>query len=180
MSTKLLLIEDVEDLGRSGDIVSVKPGYARNFLVPRGFAYVADKRTLRMQERLQQQRAVKAADDKKQAEAQALELEGVTLTAIVKVDPEGHMYGSVSAHDVQKLLAEQGRVEIDKRSVQLKQAIKQLGVYKVALRLKEGVEGIVTVKVMTEDGRIEPPTSKGVEEKLSAAEQGVEEPEEEE
>ncbi len=180
MATKLLLIQDVDDLGRSGDIVSVKPGYARNYLLPQGFAYIADKRTLRIQARLQQERAIQAAEDRKQAEAQAGQLEGVSLTAVVKVDHEGHMYGSVSAQDVMKLLAEQAKIEVDKRAVQLKHPIKQLGIHKVSLRLKEGVEAVVTLKVMTEDGRIEPPAPKGVAEKLTLADQAVEEPAEEE
>lgn len=160
MATKLLLIEDVEDLGRSGDVVTVKPGFARNYLIPRGFAYVADKRTLRMQARLQEQRAIKAAEDRKEAEKQAAELSDIVLTTVVKVDPEGHMYGSVSAHDIVKLLADDRRLEIEKRAVLLKQPIKQLGVYNVPLRLKEGVEAIISVKVMTEDGRFEAPKTK--------------------
>ncbi len=161
MATKLLLVQDVEDLGRSGDIVSVKPGYARNYLIPHGFGLVADKRTLRIQARLQQERAVRAAEDRKEAEAQAAQLHDVNLTAIVKVDPEGHMYGSVSAHDVVRMLAEQARVEVDKKAVQLKHALKVLGIHRVPLRLKEGVEATVVVRVQTEDGRIEPPGLKG-------------------
>lgn len=160
MATKLLLIQDVEDLGRSGDVVSVKPGYARNYLLPQKLAYIADKRTLRIQERLKQERAVQAAEDLKHAQSLASELENVSLTAVVKVDQDGHMYGSVSAHDIAKLLVEQAKVEVEKRSVQLKHPIKELGIYKVSLRLKEGVQSIVQVTVQTEDGRIEPPSAK--------------------
>src|SRR5262245_8691147 len=98
MATKLLLIEDVEDLGRSGDVVSVKPGYARNFLLPRGHAVRADQHALRMQTRLQEERQKRAILEKQEAEKTAAALEGVTLSTIVKVDHEGHMYGSVSAH----------------------------------------------------------------------------------
>jgi large subunit ribosomal protein L9 len=179
MATKLLLIQDVEDLGRSGDVVSVKPGYARNYLLPLKMAYIADKRTLRIQERLKQERSVRAAEDRKQAETLASQLVDVTLTAIVKVDPEGHMYGSVSAYDVAKLLAEQAKIEVEKRSVNLKHAIKELGIYKVPLRLKEGVESIVVVKVQTEDGSIEPPSVKASasSEELTVESQGVREEE---
>jgi large subunit ribosomal protein L9 len=169
MATKLLLIQDVEDLGRSGDVVSVKPGFARNYLIPRGFAHVADRRTLRMQVRLQEQRAVRAAEDRKEAEQQADQLKEITLTTIVKVDPEGHMYGSVSVHDIVKLLADEAKVELEKKAVQLKAPIKQLGIYKVTLRLKEDVETFVTVKVQTEDGRIEPPKTREQEATEAAA-----------
>src|SRR5689334_17894347 len=99
MANKLLLMKDVEELGRSGDVVSVKPGYARNYLLPQGFAVLADKKALKMQARLQEERRKKAVEDKKEAEELAQAIDGVTLTTIVKVDHEGHMYGSVSAHD---------------------------------------------------------------------------------
>ncbi len=160
MATKLLLVQDVDDLGRSGDVVSVKPGFARNYLIPHGFAKVADKRTLRMQARLQQERAVRAAEDRREAETQATQLADIQLTTIVKVDQEGNMYGSVSAHDIMKLLAEQAKVEVEKKSVQLKHAIKELGIHRVSLRLKEGVEATIVVKVMTEDGNFESASSK--------------------
>jgi len=154
MSTKLLLIEDVRDLGRSGDIVAVKPGYARNYLLPQGVALIADRRTLRIQERLQQERAKKAAEDRKEAEAQAKQLETIVLETRVKTDPEGHMYGSVAVQDILDLLAEVAKIEVDKKGVLLKHPIKALGIHRVELRLNEGVEAAVVVKVMNEQGEI--------------------------
>src|SRR5258708_6007556 len=100
MANKLLLIEDVEALGRSGDIVSVRPGYARNFLLPQGFAVVADKNTLRKQKQLQETRRLQAIEDKKTAEQQSSVVQGKVLVTVVKVDEAGHMYGSVSPNDV--------------------------------------------------------------------------------
>ena len=128
MATLILLIEDVEDLGRSGDVVKVKPGYARNYILPKRFGVIANKNALRMQERLKEQRRIKAAEDKKEAEIQANALEGVVVTASVKVDQEGHMYGSVSAADIVHLLAEQQKIEVEKRSVMLKHPIKVTGI----------------------------------------------------
>ncbi len=154
MAAKLLLIKDVEDLGRSGDIVSVKPGYARNFLLPSKFAVLADKNALRMQARLQEERAKKALADKQESDAIAASLEGVVLTTIVKVDHDGHMYGSVSAHDVIVLLQEQANIALEKRSIGLKHAIKKTGVHEIPVKLKEGVTSQVTLKVMTEEGRL--------------------------
>ncbi|HSX11933.1 MAG TPA: 50S ribosomal protein L9, partial [Rhabdochlamydiaceae bacterium] len=87
MKNQLLLVEDVDDLGRSGDVVSVKPGFARNFLIPQKKAVVATKGTLRMQERLKEERAQKAIVDKKEAEEFAARIEGMVLTTTVKVDP---------------------------------------------------------------------------------------------
>jgi large subunit ribosomal protein L9 len=152
MATKLLLIEDVEALGRSGEIVNVKPGYARNFLLPQGHAVIANKQALRQQERLKEERQKRAIADKKDADEVAARLEGVTLTKVVKVDHEGHMYGSVTTHDIVDLLQEQQKVELDKKSIQLKHAIKTTGVHPIPVKLKEGVTTSFILKVMSEEG----------------------------
>lgn len=157
MATYLLLIEDVDDLGRSGDIVSVKPGYARNFLIPKRKALVADANARRMQVRLKEERAKKAEVDKQESEVLAGQIEGMSLRIEVKVDPDGHMYGSVSSLDVIRLLKEQG-YEMEKRSVQLPQPIKTTGVHKIDLRLKEGVMTLIQLKVVPE-GYVEPEES---------------------
>lgn len=153
MAAKLLLIEDVEDLGRSGDIVSVKPGFARNFLLPRGFAVVADKGALRMQARLKEERENQAALDKAEAEQSAKQISGVILSTIVKVDQDGHMYGSVTAHDIAELLQSQGNIALEKRAIALKHPIKAIGVHKINVKLKEGVTTSFTIKVMSEEGQ---------------------------
>lgn len=151
MAVKLLLLEDVEDLGRSGDVVNVKPGYARNFLLPRRFAVLAHKGALRMQERLRLERQKKAAEDKQEAEKLAAELSKITLSIIVKVDHEGHMYGSVTAVDVLKILQEQHQAIIEKRAIQLKQPIKTTGIHEILIKLKEGISATVTLKVEPEE-----------------------------
>jgi large subunit ribosomal protein L9 len=152
MATKLLLIEDVEALGRSGEIVNVKPGYARNYLLPQGLGVIADKKALRQQERLKEERQKKALTDQKESEEIAARLEGLTLTTVVKVDQEGHMYGSVSALEIAHLLQEQHHIELDKKSIQLKHPIKTTGVHPISIKLKEGVTASLTLKVMSEEG----------------------------
>ncbi len=149
MRNQLLLLEDVEDLGRSGDIVSVKPGYSRNFLVPKKKAVVADKFTLRLQARLKEERAKQAEIDRKEAETQASKIEGMALTVEVKVDPDGHMYGSVGAADIVRLLENEG-ITLERRHVTLAQPIKTLGTHPVQLKLKEGVPALITVFVVSE------------------------------
>lgn len=154
MATKLLLKEDVEALGRSGDLVKVREGYARNFLIPQGKAYVADSRSLRLQAKLQEERAKRAIVDKKEAEEQAVTLDALVLTTVVKVDQEGHMYGSVSANDIHQLIEEAARVKLEKRAVQLKHGLRTLGEHKVPVKLKEGVKATVTVNIEAEEGSI--------------------------
>lgn len=135
---KLLLIDDVEALGRKGDVVSVKPGYARNFILPKKKGVVANKQTLRMQEKLQEERAKQALVDRQASEELATKLQGTILDITVKVDPEGHMYGSVTTADIAQLFADNG-IEIEKRNVVLPHPIKELGTHNLSLRLKEGV-----------------------------------------
>ncbi len=151
MATKLLLVKDVESLGRSGEVVTVKPGYARNYLLPQGWAIIANKQTLRQQERLKQERQKQAAEDKREAEAIAAQLEGVNLTVVVKVDHEGHMYGSVTALEIAHLLHEQKNLVVEKKAIQLKHPIKTTGVHSVTVRLKEGVAAAFNVTVLSEE-----------------------------
>jgi large subunit ribosomal protein L9 len=145
----ILLIEDVEHLGRSGDLVAVRPGFARNYLVPQLKGVRATKATLRMQARLQEERAAKAAQDLAESQDLAKRLELVELKTEVKIDPEGNMYGSVTAHDIVQLLADKG-VQIEKRNVHLAHAIKELGIHHVPLKLKEGVDSQVLLKILPE------------------------------
>jgi large subunit ribosomal protein L9 len=150
MAQHLLLIDDVEDLGRSGDVVKVKDGYARNYLLPQQKGVIADKNALKMQERLKEERAKKAIKDKTEAESLAKNFEGLTLSTVVKVDHEGHMYGSVAAADVVKLLGDEAKLHIEKRMVLLKHPIKQVGVHTIELKLNEGVPASFTLKVIAE------------------------------
>jgi large subunit ribosomal protein L9 len=149
MQNQLLLLEDVEDLGRSGDVVSVKPGYSRNFLVPQKKAVVADTFTLRLQARLKSERAQRAVQDKAESEAMAEKVNGMVLTTEVKVDPDGHMYGSVAAVDIVRLFDEAG-VKLERRNIVLVHPIKSLGSHAIHLKLKEGVPAQVTLNIVAE------------------------------
>lgn len=150
MAIEVLLIEDVQDLGRSGEVHRVAPGFARNYLMPQGFAVVADKNTLRRQAQLKEMRQKRAEADRAESEKLASSLEGVVLGCIVKVDPNGHMYGSVSAADIVKLFEERG-IAIEKRYVDLAHPIKTTGVHTISLRLKEGVTCECKLKVQTQE-----------------------------
>jgi large subunit ribosomal protein L9 len=138
MKQQYLLIEDVEDVGRSGELISVKSGFARNFLLPRSLAVPASAHTLRMQVKLIEERAKKAAVDKKEAEDQVAKYQGLVLKITVKVDPEGHMYGSVGASDIIELFTKEG-IAVGKRNIGLNKPIKTTGVHPMTLKLKEDV-----------------------------------------
>lgn len=153
MATQYLLLQDVEGLGHSGEIVkNVKPGYVRNFLMPRKLVIIADQRSLRLQEKLKEERAKKRLLDKQESEAIAARIEGLTLTKVVKVDHDGHMYGSVTIADIIHLLSEHVQVEVDKKGIQLKHPIKATGVHTVNVKLKEDVIASFHLKVISEEG----------------------------
>lgn len=147
MAQKILLLEDVENVGRKGEVASVKPGYAYNFLIPQGFALVANRTALRRQAKLQEERRIRAEVDRKEAVDLAAKVEGELLEIEVKVDHEGHMYGSVSVLDIIERLKLKTGLELEKKMVQLKQPIKEIGVFDVTIRCKEGVTAQIHVKV---------------------------------
>ncbi len=151
MATKYLLIEDVEALGRSGDFVSVRPGYARNFLLPKGLAVFADKNALRIQARLMEEREKRAEQEKKGAEEIAKRMEELTITITVKIDPEAHMYGSVTIVDIVKLLKEQADIKVEKRSILLKHPIKEIGVHTIDVKLQDVIPASFTLKITPEE-----------------------------
>ena len=138
-SRKLLLLEDIRNLGRKGDLVQAKPGFVRNFLLPMKKALVADKQTIRLQETLKKERIAQAAADKKNAEILAKKLKGQTFTMTEKSDSLGHLYGSVTALDIAKLLEKEEGLKIERKNVILLKPIKLVGKYPINLKLSEDV-----------------------------------------
>lgn len=151
MANKMLLLEDVDALGRKGDVVNVRPGFARNFLLPQGLAVTANAHALRMQDRLQEERRKQAVIDKKESEEMAGRIQDLTLTTEVKIDQEGHMYGSVSVLDILHLLKEQSAISLERKNVLLPHPIKETGVHTIKTKLKEGITASFTLKVVPEN-----------------------------
>jgi large subunit ribosomal protein L9 len=149
MKQQLLMLHDVDGLGKKGDVVSAKSGYVRNFLIPKKLAVIASPNTLRKQERLREERAKQAVVDRKEAEELAKQIDSVILETRVKVDPEGHMYGSVSGADVALLFQQQG-LPVDRKFVQMTRPIKTTGVHQIALKLKEGVVVTCSLNIIPE------------------------------
>ncbi len=173
--TKLLLLEDVVNLGKKGELASAKPGFVRNYLLPQKKAVVADKRTIRMQEQLKQEREVQAAEDKKDAQAFAAHLKEKTLTIKAKNDSQGHLYGSVTAVDIVKIMNEQEGTVIERRNVILPKPIKVVGVHEINLILKENVPATFKLKIEGETKVQEAkPRVEVVEEGAEAPTEGVE------
>jgi len=145
---QLVLTEDVQHLGKQGDVVEVKPGYARNFLIPRGMAAVPTEHNLRLLERykirVKQAREARIADLRVMAE-QIQRMPGVTIEA--NANEEGHLYGSVGAPEISKGLKSKGLV-IEPDMVRLEGPIKETGLYAVKLSLGYEMEAEVKVAVI--------------------------------
>jgi large subunit ribosomal protein L9 len=164
---EILLFEDIGAKGRKGDIVSVKSGFARNFLFPQGKAVRATKHAIRLQERLQEERKKQADLDKNESEKLAAQLTGKIYETEVKVDRDGHMYGSVAVLDVLRLINDEEGIEFDRRQISLAHPIKKLGTTEITLRLKEGVSSTIKVRVMGE-GFVEPKDVPSTEEEVAS------------
>ena len=144
---EIILRQTIENLGTPGDVVTVKNGYARNFLLPRGFAYEATPGNLK---RIQQERErLEAAENERRGAAQTLaeRLEQVSLTFSARVGEEGKLFGSVTAADIAQQLESQG-FHLEKRQIDLHEPIKALGVYRVPVRLHADVKPEVRVWVI--------------------------------
>jgi len=144
---EVILREAVEKLGHPGDVVKVSPGFARNYLLPRGIAYEATPGNLK---RIAQEKGrLEAAEDSRRAAAQALadRLEPISLTFSARVGEEGKLFGSVTSADIAEQLEAQG-VHIEKRVIDLHEPIRALGVYKVPVKLHADVKAEVKVWVI--------------------------------
>ena len=144
---EIILRQGVENLGGPGDVVKVKSGYARNYLLPHGLAYEATPGNLK---RIQQERdRLDAAENERRgaAQTQAERLEQVSLTFSARVGEEGKLFGSVTTADIAQQLEAQG-FHIEKRQIDLHEPIKALGVYRVPIRLHADVKPEVRVWVI--------------------------------
>jgi len=146
---KVILREDVENLGKGGELVEVKSGYGRNYLIPRGLAVVANPKNIREVEHQKSVAAAKAAKLKASAEAVARRLADTPVTLKRKVGEQDKLYGSVTAMDIAEALAGRG-VQIDRRHIDLAEPIKTVGDHEVGVKLHSEVVGKVKVKVEAE------------------------------
>ena len=146
---KLILREDVYNLGKGGDLVEVKAGYGRNFLIPGGLAVLANPKNIREVEHQKAVAAAKAAKLRASAEAIAKRLSDTPVSLRRKVGEQDKLYGSVTAMDVAEALAARG-LDIDRRTIDLSEPIKTLGDFEVSVKLHSDVVGKVKVKVEAE------------------------------
>lgn len=146
---KIILRQDYEKLGSAGDVVEVKAGFARNYLIPKKIAYPALPNYLKMMQEERRQKQQRQLKEKKVAEALAQKLAKVSLTISVSVGEEDRIFGSVTTQDIAEALKNQG-FDIDRKKIMLEEPIKALGIYSVPLKLHSEVEAKVKVWVVKE------------------------------
>ncbi len=148
---EIILKENIDKLGAAGDVVKVKDGYARNFLIPKGLAAPATEASKRIIEEEKRQREIQNRKMKKSMEEIAEKMKDISCTLVRQtVEEEDKLYGSVTAHDIAEAISSQGQFEIGHKQIILEEPIKSLGVYTVTISLDREVEVPVKVWVVKE------------------------------
>jgi large subunit ribosomal protein L9 len=146
---KVILTEEIRGLGTRGEVVTVKDGYARNFLLPKNLAREATTGNLKQIEHERRKWALLANQEKEAAQKAADKVKGVKITIEKRVGDQGHLFGSVTANEIADALAEKG-IEVDKRRIELAQPIKNIGLHDVEVRLHREVTAKIQVEVVAQ------------------------------
>jgi large subunit ribosomal protein L9 len=146
---KVILKENVESLGKAGDVLQVSDGYARNYLIPRGLAIEESSKTMKALEHEKKQILRKAEREKKKSELLLEKMKDITCTIFRRVGEQEKLFGSVATKDIEKSLQDQG-IEIDRKMIILEEPIKALGEFPVKIRLQPGMYSEIKVIVAAE------------------------------
>jgi large subunit ribosomal protein L9 len=150
MAVKIILKENVENLGHAGEIKQVAPGYYRNFLLPRGLAVEATKGQIRALESSASSHAQKQAKAKTQSNKLAQRIESAAITIQVRLGEQGRMYGSVTNKDIAETLLEQAGITVDRHDIELPDTLKSIGEHAVPIKLEHGLEANLRVTLIPE------------------------------
>jgi len=143
----VILLKDVKGTGKAGDIVKVSDGYARNMLIPKGFAQEATDGNIRNLEKQKAIAAEKRAAEKAKAEALAEKLSSVGIEIKTKSGEGGRLFGSITSKDIAEALKEQHKIDVDKKNILLDSPIKQIGDHEIEIKLFYEVKAVLKVKV---------------------------------
>lgn len=143
----VILTQDVENLGSEGQIVPVKNGYGRNFLIPRGMARQATPGVVKAYEEEQRQQSRKIAAKADQARSVAAQLETVTVTVTARSNEDGRLFGTITTTQIAEKLAQQG-FEVDRRRITLDEEVRSTGTFKASAKLHQDVSATFTVEVI--------------------------------
>lgn len=146
---KVILIEEIQGLGSRGDVVTVKPGYARNFLIPKNFAREATAGNLKAIEHERKKWALASQQEKDAALKAAESVKGVKVQITKRVGDQGHLFGSVTANEIADALEAKG-INVDKRRIELEHPIKTIGLHDVEVKLHRDVVAKIQVEVLAQ------------------------------
>lgn len=146
---KIILRKDFEKLGKVGDIVEVKDGYARNYLIPKNIAYQATEGNIRALEEEKKQQEYRAKKEERNAQKVASKIESISVTIKAKVGEDDKLFGSITSQSIAEALETQG-ITIDKRHIELEEPIKALGIYTVSIKLHPKVTAKLKVWIVRE------------------------------
>ena len=147
---KVILTHEVSGLGRAGDVVDVREGYARNYLLPQGYAMAWTKGGQKQVDQIRQSREAKAIASQEEAANLRDKLEAGPIRVPAKSGKEGKLFGSVTRADIEKAVADQGLGAIDHRTIDIPHAIKSVGEHKATVSLADGVVAALTLSVVAE------------------------------
>ena|SRR5258708_10745183 len=150
-SVKVVFRSDVRGIAQAGDVKSVSAGYARNFLFPRQLAFAASKGTLAQWETERQGTLNKVGRLREASQSVAQKIDGLTCTISAKASPEGRLFGSISRQEVKDVLGKEG-ISLDRRAIELPEAIKQVGPVTVPIHLGHGVTAQLKINIVGENG----------------------------
>ena len=145
---KIVLRDDVDNLGRKGDLLEVADGYARNFLVPRGLALRASKGVVKQADAMRRSREAREVRDRGEAEEVAARLAGVRIEIRARAGEGGKLFGSVTSSDITDAVLAQSGVELDRRKLDLGEPLKEVGATEVSVRLHPEVSATIQVEVV--------------------------------
>lgn len=138
MATKIILLKDVDNLGKSGDVVSASEGYARNFLFPRGFALSATEQNIKVAEANRKQKTEAMEKEKQEAAQIADAISKISCTIAVEAGKDDKLFGSVTSADIHKALEAEG-ISVDKKKIELKDHITQIGIFQIPIKLHQEI-----------------------------------------
>src|SRR3989338_861097 len=138
MATKIILLKDVDNLGKSGDVVSASEGYARNFLFPRGIALSATEQNIKVAEANRKQKTEAMEKEKQEAAKIADAISKISCTIALEAGKDDKLFGSESGSDIKKALESEG-INIDKKKVELKDHITQIGIFQIPIKLHQEI-----------------------------------------
>ena len=144
---KVILRQNVQNLGLKGDIIEVALGYTRNYLLPKGLVELVTQETLKKAQAIKTTRTKQEEEEKKKAQNLAKKLEKITITIPAKVGEKGKLFGSITSEEIAKNLKNQTKIEVNKKAILLEEPIKKVGKHDVKVKLFKDVEVVLKVKI---------------------------------